>query len=232
MTTDYSNSVFDYFRNPVAPGVTNPFDTPFNAQQTLAGLTSFLQSSEQPPPGNFVSAPEAYTRGLPMPANAPAGATGLFEGSTGGYTNTAPTQPAISTGAQPSTYAIAPPSNPFAALAAMFGPQPQQPEFRPSGNASADIRTLGGTVPSFVDTLQAGRPVSGPGDIGAELQQFGGFQGMFSPQSIGNLSDSELQFLIGLIESPLVGIPWSDVVGAMFQPYQGLTSAPKARRRR
>lgn len=110
---------------------------------------------------------------------------------------------------------------------------PSGPSWNPGDNAVNFIQQLGGQIPDFLSTLNQGQAVGGRGDIGRSLQglgQFGGGGGVPSPQSLGNLQPSEMQFLQGFFET-LLGIPMSDVMGASFAPFQGLRSAGPARRR-
>ncbi len=130
-------------------------------------------------------------------------------------------------------------ANPWGGGGGGMGPAPAAgPSWKPGDNALNFIQQLGGQIPDFLSTLNQGQAVGAPGDIGASLQglgQFGGGGGVPSPQSLSNLQPSEMQFLQGFFET-LLGIPMQDVLGASFQPFQGLgrgrTARTAPRRRR
>ena len=126
----------------------------------------------------------------------------------------------------------APPQNPLMQLLQqLFGlQQPQQPQQPlPSGNAIGGIRQMGGTVPNFLELLGLGAPVP-QGNMGGAFQQMSGFSAP-SPQSMNNMAPSEYKYLQGLVESPLVGMPFEDLLDAILAPFQGLRAGPAARSR-
>lgn len=113
------------------------------------------------------------------------------------------------------------------------GPAAVNASFNPfaGDNALDYLRSLGGTIPSFLQTLFNGGAVREPGNMSAALNGLGGWAGgVPSPQSFGNLSGSEGDFLQGFFES-LLGIPMSDIMGASMQPFQNLRTAPRGKLR-
>lgn len=106
--------------------------------------------------------------------------------------------------------------------------QQQQTQQMPNGNAIGQIQAMGGVVPNFLSTMGQNRPVSAPGDVSSTFQNFTGF-GLPSPQTMGNMSPSEQGYFQGLTNSPLVGIPWGDLISAILSPYYGARTAPQSR---
>ena len=106
-----------------------------------------------------------------------------------------------------------------------------QQGFQPGNNALSFLEGLGGGVPEFLRMLSGGQALGRPGDMNSTLNQMGQFGGMPSPQSLGNMNWSELQFLQGFFESVL-GIPFLDILGESTRPFEGLQTAKRARKRR
>jgi hypothetical protein len=96
----------------------------------------------------------------------------------------------------------------------------------PGGNGVDWLRSLGMPIPAFLQQISNGNPV-GPGNYNGVLQSLGGVQGLMSPQTLGNLNPSELQFLQGFFETVL-GIPFQDVMSAAYRPFSGLGNAQSA----
>ena len=117
-------------------------------------------------------------------------------------------------------------------LTSLFGGGQQQqqgpdPRIVP-GDAMTSLANLGGTAPQFLRSMQQGQPIQ-RGNYNDVFAKTTGFNGLPSPQSLGNLSQSEGDFFQGLLNSPLVGIPMEDLLGSIFAPFMGLQQARTAR---
>lgn len=93
----------------------------------------------------------------------------------------------------------------------------------PGGDALAWLQSMGMPIPDFLSRIQAGMPV-GPADYNQVVNSLGGMRGLPSPQTLGNLNDSEMQFLQGFFETVL-GIPFGDIVNSAYRPFSGLGNA-------
>lgn len=130
---------------------------------------------------------------------------------------------ASNTFTQPGTYAVS---------GGGIGGQSQAgPHFNMGDNALDFLKSLGGDIPSSLQSLFNGQPVGQASNLGQSLMGLGGWQGGApSPQSLGNMNPSELDFLQGFFQS-LLGIPMEDVMNGVMQPFNGLNSARPARKR-
>jgi hypothetical protein len=102
--------------------------------------------------------------------------------------------------------------------------------FDGGGNAMGRLQELLGgnesAIPQFLQNLGRGKAV-GRNNQAQAMQGLGQFS-MPSPQSLGNLGPSEMEFLSGFFES-ILGMPMSDVMQGVYAPFQGLRRAAPAR---
>lgn len=107
-----------------------------------------------------------------------------------------------------------------------FGFQPGQGV--PGGNAIQYLERMGMPIPPHLRAVAGGRAVQ-RGDLNRASQQLGGAF-LPTPQAMQRMSPSEQQFTQGFYETVL-GLPFSDIMQSIQQPFAGLRSARAARGR-
>ena len=187
------------------PAQSNPWQDMLNQGSSVGDVQSRMLSQNQSQLGQMQADPQ-YTRLLGSLGIYPPAGTPLPSGATAGG------GPSLS---MPSTYPVS------TGLTGQFGFQPGQ-----GVNVMDIFRQLGVTPPQFVQDLSQGRP-SRPTNLGMATQQLGGLS-LPSPQMLGGLNPSGLQFLASIFEA-LLGIPFNDILSASMQPFQGLGQGRQGR---